>query len=665
MDGPARLRYQPGLDGLRALAVAAVVAFHLEPSAVPGGFLGVDAFFVLSGYLITRLLIAEWHERRAISLVGFWARRARRLLPALFLVVGAVAVYAIVAAPAEDLGRLRGDGIASIFYAANWRFVVTGQSYFDLVATPSPFRHLWSLAIEEQFYLVWPLVVVACLRARHARRVLAAVCGVGIVASVALMAMLYQDGDPSRAYFGTDTRVHVLLVGALLAVLTWNRPAPVASRRTAMAFGGVGLVVVVGMAALLDDRAAWFYRGGSLLFAVAVAGVIIGTVAPGRSPLRSGLSVRPLVALGAISYGVYLWHWPVQIWLTPDRAGVDGLALDAMIVAVTIAAAGVSYTLVEQPIRRGLLRGWPARVAAPLGIATAVGFLLAATMGGVSPPAYATVAPGTVIEVEGKRVTGSSSTTAPPASSLSVAPVTAPPVTAAPTLPPTAPAAAPRARPSKVLLVGDSLGASLVEGLQPAVENEGIGFTATVVPGCSTVGGMVADANGAPLEWSSVCNGVPSSQADAIARQQPDVVLWVGLWEISHRYVDGKAYFFGTPEGDAMLLQQLDAARARLTAGGARLVFLTLPPGAHTDRGDAAPEQRERPPRLNALFRRLAAQHPESVSVIDVAAMMCPAGDPCPEVVDGVRLRPVDGVHFGPDGARWAGPRIVEALLAG
>lgn len=650
VDGPARLRYQPGLDGLRALAVAAVVAFHLEPSAVPGGFLGVDAFFVLSGYLITRLLIAEWHERRAISLVGFWARRARRLLPALFLVVGAVAVYAIVAAPAEDLGRLRGDGIASIFYAANWRFVVTGQSYFDLVATPSPFRHLWSLAIEEQFYLVWPLVVVACLRARHARRVLAAVCGVGIAASVALMAMLYRDGDPSRAYFGTDTRLHVLLVGALLAVLTWNRPAPVGTRRTAMAFGGAGLVVVVGMAALLDDRAAWFYRGGSLLFAVAVAGVIIGTVAPGRSPLRSGLSVRPLVALGAISYGVYLWHWPVQIWLTPDRAGVDGLALNAMIVAITLAAAGVSYALVEQPIRRGLLRGWPARVAAPLGIATAVGFLLVATMGGVSPPDYATVAPGTVIEVEGKRGTPSPSTTAPSATSS-----TAPP--AAPVGPMPAP------RPSRVLLVGDSLGASLVDGLQLALEGQGIVFAATVVPGCSTVGGMVADENGVPIDWSSGCDGIASAQADAVAREQPDVVLWLGLWEISHRYVDGQAYPFGTAEGDAMLLQQLDAARARLTAGGARLVLLTVAPGAHSDRGDAAATLRQRPPHLNSLFRTLAARHPESVSVIDAAAMLCPTGDPCPEAVDGVRLRPSDGIHFGPDGARWAGLRIVNALL--
>ena len=662
MDGPARLRYQPGLDGLRALAVAAVVAFHLEPSAVPGGFLGVDAFFVLSGYLITRLLIAEWHERRAISLVGFWARRARRLLPALFLVVGAVAVYAIVAAPAEDLGRLRGDGIASIFYAANWRFVVTGQSYFDLVATPSPFRHLWSLAIEEQFYLLWPLVVVACLRARHARRVLAAVCGVGIVASVALMAMLYQDGDPSRAYFGTDTRVHVLLVGALLAVLTWNRPAPVASRRTAMAFGGVGLVVVVGMAALLDDRAAWFYRGGSLLFAVAVAGVIIGTVAPGRSPLRSGLSVRPLVALGAISYGVYLWHWPVQIWLTPDRAGVDGLALDAMIVAVTLAAAGVSYALVEQPIRRGLLRGWPARVAAPLGIATAVGFLLAATMGGVPPPAYATVAPGTVIEVEGRRVTPSSSTTVPPATSSTAppAPATDPAATAPPATP-VAPMPAPR--PSRVLLVGDSLGASLVDGLQPGLEGQGISFAATVVPGCSTVGGMIAGEDGVVADWSADCNGIASAQADAIAREAPDVVLWLGVWEINNRYVDGQVYRFGTPEGDAMLLQQLDAARARLTAGGARLVLLTVAPGAHSDRGDAAVTARQRPPHLNALFRTLAARHPESVSVIDLAAMVCPTGDPCPEAVDGVRLRPSDGSHFGPDGARWAGLRIVNALL--
>jgi len=164
------IRYQPALDGLRAFAVAAVIAYHFGAGWAPGGFLGVDAFFVLSGFLITSLLLTEWGRNGRISLPGFWARRARRLLPALLVVLGAIALYAAVLAPASQLDTLRGDGISSLFYFANWHFVLSGQSYFDLFSLPSPMRHLWSLAIEEQFYLVWPLVVLACLRVGRGSR---------------------------------------------------------------------------------------------------------------------------------------------------------------------------------------------------------------------------------------------------------------------------------------------------------------------------------------------------------------------------------------------------------------------------------------------------------------------------------------------------------------
>ena len=159
------LAYQPALDGLRAFAVGAVIAYHLGAGWAAGGFLGVDAFFVLSGYLITSLLLSEWGRRTAISLPRFWVRRARRLLPALFVVLGAIALYAVALAPASQLRTLRADGLASLFYFANWHFVLSGQSYFDLFTLPSPMRHLWSLAIEEQFYLVWPLVVLGWLAA--------------------------------------------------------------------------------------------------------------------------------------------------------------------------------------------------------------------------------------------------------------------------------------------------------------------------------------------------------------------------------------------------------------------------------------------------------------------------------------------------------------------
>src|SRR5687767_5284474 len=212
--------YLPAVDGLRAVAVAAVVAFHLSPDAVPGGFLGVDTFFVVSGYLITSLLLAEHAADGGIGLRAFWARRARRLLPALLLLLAAVALAAAVWWPAEDLARIRGDALGGLGYVANWRFIAEGGSYFDLNSGPSPLRHLWSLAIEEQFYVVWPLVAMVCLR--RSARLLGIVSAVGAVASVVVLAAL---GSGDRAYYGTDARAHALLIGAVLAVALRQRRA--------------------------------------------------------------------------------------------------------------------------------------------------------------------------------------------------------------------------------------------------------------------------------------------------------------------------------------------------------------------------------------------------------------------------------------------------------
>ncbi|HLZ37365.1 MAG TPA: acyltransferase, partial [Mycobacteriales bacterium] len=200
------------LDGVRGLAVLAVLFFHAGMPWAHGGFLGVDTFFVLSGYLITVLLLREWRETGGVSLRRFWARRARRLLPALLLVLAALAAYAATL-PTEVRPRLRGDALATLGYVANWRFIFSGQSYFDQFSQPSPLRHMWSLAIEEQFYLVWPLVVFACLRlGRGRRRILVGVAAAGVVVSTLVMAALYDSTDPSRAYYGTDSRMHTILI---------------------------------------------------------------------------------------------------------------------------------------------------------------------------------------------------------------------------------------------------------------------------------------------------------------------------------------------------------------------------------------------------------------------------------------------------------------------
>ncbi len=213
----ARLSYLPGLDGLRALAVGAVLLYHAGMPWMPGGFLGVELFFVLSGYLITSLLLGEWVAEGRIDLGAFWLRRARRLLPALFLLLAVTLVFAIFFMPDEVAG-LRGDTLAASTYVTNWYLAFNQQSYFELVGRPSLLQHLWSLAVEEQFYLLWPLLFIGGMRLLRTRQSMRIATLAGAVASTLLMLALYNpDADPSRIYYGTDTRAAGLLIGCTLA----------------------------------------------------------------------------------------------------------------------------------------------------------------------------------------------------------------------------------------------------------------------------------------------------------------------------------------------------------------------------------------------------------------------------------------------------------------
>ena len=387
--GRRHLTYQPALDGIRALAVAAVLAYHAGRPWADGGFLGVDAFFVLSGYLITSLLLVEWRGRASISLLAFWARRARRLLPALFLMLIGVAVYAVVFAQPEELGKIRGDALATIGYVANWRPVFTDQSYFDRFSMPSPLRHTWSLAIEEQYYVVWPLLLLAVLRlCRGSLRVLVMVSLTLMAASALLMGLLFEPGqDPSHVYYGTDTRAQSLLMGSVLAMLLpqlgFLRRRPVGY---ALQLAAILCAVFIGwMWVTTSGDSSFLYRGGFLLLALAVAVVIAASVQPKVGPLGRVLSLPPLRGLGLISYGVYLWHWPVYLVLTPDRTGWGGYELFGLRVLTTLAIALASYHLIEMPIRRGAFRQWRMSwTLAPAGAACLAVSVLFVTQGASS-----------------------------------------------------------------------------------------------------------------------------------------------------------------------------------------------------------------------------------------------------------------------------------------
>ncbi|NLH66456.1 MAG: acyltransferase, partial [Candidatus Microthrix parvicella] len=359
---PPMLRHRNCLDGIRGLAVLTVVFFHLELGWMRGGYLGVDVFFVLSGFLISTLLIREWTKHGRIDLKGFWVRRARRLLPAMLVVLAAVAAFAVFLAQPEQLSDIRSQGLASLFYVTNWARAAEKTSYFDTFAAKSPLEHYWSLAIEEQFYVVWPLVVMALFtwrsrakgtldRARRYDVPLGLVGLIGAAASATLMAVLYSP-DNSSLYFRTDTRVQGLLIGVALAALfdaVGRRLMAAPPAWLVPAGWAAGLAFLVAI--VTDVTPAWLYQGGFLLIAVLTAVVILAAMAHPRSSLDRALSVRPLRFFGRISYGLYLWHWPVILALTPERTGLPMPALNVLRFAISVALAVVSLLVLEVPIR--------------------------------------------------------------------------------------------------------------------------------------------------------------------------------------------------------------------------------------------------------------------------------------------------------------------------
>ena len=361
--------YRPGLDGLRALAVAAVLLYHAGVRWMPGGFLGVDLFFVISGFLITSLLIKELQRAGQVDFPAFFRRRARRLLPALGIVLIVTAAGLVLFWP-QELVRVRGDIVASLGYVTNWWFIIRHQSYFQATGRPSPFQHLWSLAVEEQFYLVWPLTVALVLKAgTGARRLglLGLIAAGGAVASTFAMAMIAiahnvpYGADASRVYYGTDTHAMGVLLGAAAAAAVARAECGQRIWRIGGLLdlaGGIGLAALCWGMVRTNEFVPWLYRGGFLLFAMLA---VLPVVATSRAESRLGevLGYEPLRWIGTRSYGLYLWHWPIFVFTRPQLDLPFSRAGDLLLrLALTGLAAEASYRLVEQPIRERGLQPW-------------------------------------------------------------------------------------------------------------------------------------------------------------------------------------------------------------------------------------------------------------------------------------------------------------------
>jgi peptidoglycan/LPS O-acetylase OafA/YrhL len=657
--GPAsRIRFVPGLDGLRGVAVLAVMAFHAGLVWAGGGLLGVDVFFVLSGFLVTSLLLAEHAGTGTLRLRRFWGQRARRLLPALFVLLGAVCFWARWGGSGIAPRQLRGDALSTLAYVANWHYLASGQNYFVRFGAPSPLLHTWSLAVEEQFYWVWPLVMLFTLR-RFGRRALGWVAGSLAVGSAGLAAALYLAGaSPDRLYYGTDTRAQSIMIGALLALLvplsgaqssrTFGTQAEPDRGRWRLRIGGlVGAGVLAVCLHAVHGNRPFLYEGGFLLVGLATAAVIAVVVRLPLDPLSRALSWRPLRYTGRISYGLYLYHWPLFLVLNQARTGLHGTALLGLRFGATFAAAGLSARYIEVPIRTGHLPGdragragrqtqahrWrPARL--PLALA---GVALVSVVAALA----VTTAPGP---------SASASLASPPPGSYR------------------GPGGASAAHPGRALLVGDSMALTLGKGLGVdapawgiAIDNQGrVGCDLDPQTTVNVMGTVSLAAQGCP-QWSS-------TWARQVAETNPDVVaVLLGRWESLDRIYQGRWTHVGEAAFDAHLQFELGEVIDIASSHGARVAFLTLPYIAQTTaRPDGSPWDMNLPARTdayNADVRAAVASHPGQAVVVDLNQMLDPAGHYASSL-DGVRVRDYDAEHISVAGGEWLRPKLLPALVA-
>lgn len=591
----------PALDGLRALALASVLLFHAG-GALPGGYLGVDLFFVLSGYLITSLLLAEREANGRVALGAFWIRRARRLLPALVAMVVAVAAYARFVADAAEVQSLRAEALATLGYVANWRSIFAHESYWQLFAHPSPLEHTWSLSIEEQFYFVWPLAVVLVTRRRGPRAVLA-LSLVGAALSMAAMIARFDPSDPSRAYLGTDARAAAILFGAALAARL--PPTTMLGDRAVKLFDALGAASIAGLVVAwctLRGSSPFLYRGGFWLTELAALALIVCAISGRRSLVARALSIAPLTALGAISYGVYLWHWPVFVALSAERTHAHGIALHVFQLVVTFAIAIASYRWFEAPIRSRGLRVRRPVFAACASFAASVAFVVFAA----APRPF--------------------------------------PMRALPSLAETvarADAFADEASRFRVMVLGDSTANSLGWGLRGTRER-----------------GLVVDLegqDGCTILMESGCHG--PMWAERAKELQPNATLvFVGGAFLHGVSTDDGWREACHPGWNDRFERNLSRRLADLANAPGRVFAVTVP--YPLGRYDDA-EHRAEVDCINDSIRKSVAKS-KGIVLLDLASRVCPNGV-CERVSNGVEIRP-DGVHYDMAGAtnisRWVLNRI-------
>ena len=702
-----KLRHFRGLNGIRALSVLAIIAFHSGLSWIPGGYYGVDSFFVLSGFLITALLLSEWGASGRIGLRRFWGRRARRLLPALFLLVAVVGVVMATLPGVFSTPDAFESAFWTVFYGSNWYLVHAGVPYFSLSSQPSPWTHTWSLAIEEQFYLLWPIVLLVVLglgtrrgnarpqrlsrvrfrrrpapidRGRTGRRrlhLLFLLACVGVLASAALMAHLAPRGYDTRAYYGTDTRAQALLVGAAIAVgiTLWDKS--VWRPRSMRLASGLAIAGVAGTAAIwatTAETSTFAFRGGFLAASLAAGAVVLGCVVAPRSLVVRLLELPPLPYLGRLSYGMYLWYWPTLLVTSGRRLDWGPYELFVLRVVLTVAIAALSYELVEKPLRYGALRRWRMAAVAPFGAAAALAAVFVSTLVPVGASALQgeqlhapvagraaapTVPPGSNHLLVVESATAKTSRSRTPAGS---------PTTSSPTPTPHTSTS----RPVKVLLVGDSLAGSLGVGLALEARQYGVQLVNEGSPSCS-----VSMQGEIQVLWYTVppdppCDvaGNPDSLLTTwrqwVDAYNPDVVVYLGRGETFNQQVDGAWQNLGEAAFDSYVSSRFNSAAGVLDSRGAAVMFLTVPYFDSGVSGAGTPWPENNPFRVvadNSIMRSVAEAAGGNVFVFDLNTLVSPGGHYSP-AVGSVNVRCGDGVHFSQSGGIFVGMELAPELAA-
>ncbi len=690
-DRHIRLAYAPGLDGVRALAVTAVVLYHLGTTGLrvggkstplaPGGFIGVDIFFVLSGFLITSLLLAERATTGKISIKQFYVRRARRLLPALYTMMAVVSIAAAYGFTAYA-ARLRGDLVAAFTYVTNWWLIAGGNSYFGGGDHPPMLTHLWSLALEEQFYVLWPLALIGLTFLRGRNAVITYV-GVAVLASTLLAAALYSPWtDPSRIYYGTDTRLATPLLGALLAIVfrpwLWKGDLAPPIRRLLNVGGVIAVVGLTAATVFASDQSALLYRGGFLVIA-ALAGVLVLAAAHPGVLLGRALGVAPLRWLGERSYAIYLWHWPIFVVTQPGvNVSFNPIADTVLRLGFTVLAADLSYRFVETPMRRGALgkaitawresagraRAVRSMKAAGLAIATVVAFtFVGGSLVGAAAPSDVPVGPGPDLSL-GALIAPTGSATPATRPKPSGNPST--PGKSAPPKSPKPPKLVPPGTVPRVAVFGDSQGMTLLLNV-PKDTGTYVAFKDDTIEGCGFLTGKASSSSGERRDLNGSCGNWESTWKGRATKDKPDIALiMVGAWDVFDMTVGGTALTFGSAAWDAYYSAQLGKAISAAHLGGSKVAISLLPcyrPVA-ANKGHSAgywPERGDdtRTRHINDLLRSGAAGHPDYVSLIDPPVQFCKD----PKIAASLSYR-WDGVHYYKPGALLYCQAVIPQLLA-